>query len=174
MRSQAALGERGRALRHYEELVELLDEQLGTAPAPETSAPHERLRVLADRSARRWILAEMIAFFAWGAHLAFTGAFLAERHGVAESATGILLALGAAAFFVTSVRGAPLLGRLPRPRLVAAAALVIGVLIALQFNTHAAVWIALVAWFCAPPQAGSEPPSFLCWDWLSSRTSPAR
>jgi DNA-binding SARP family transcriptional activator len=43
MRSQAALGERGRALRHYEELVGLLDEQLGTAPAPETSALHERL-----------------------------------------------------------------------------------------------------------------------------------
>ena len=44
MRSQAALGERGRALRHYEELVELLEEQLGTPPAPETRALHERLR----------------------------------------------------------------------------------------------------------------------------------
>jgi len=44
MRCQAALGERGRALRHYEELVELLEEQLGTPPAPETRALHERLR----------------------------------------------------------------------------------------------------------------------------------
>ncbi len=44
MRCQAALGERGRALRHYEELVRLLDEQLGTPPAPETGALHERLR----------------------------------------------------------------------------------------------------------------------------------
>jgi DNA-binding SARP family transcriptional activator len=44
MRSQAAMGERGRALRHYEELVELLDEQLGTSPAPETRALHKRLR----------------------------------------------------------------------------------------------------------------------------------
>jgi DNA-binding SARP family transcriptional activator len=44
MRCQAALGKRGRAIRHYEELVELLDEQLGTAPAPETSALHARLR----------------------------------------------------------------------------------------------------------------------------------
>jgi DNA-binding SARP family transcriptional activator len=44
MRSQAALGERGQALRHYEELVELLDEQLGTHPAPETRDLHERLR----------------------------------------------------------------------------------------------------------------------------------
>jgi DNA-binding SARP family transcriptional activator len=44
MRCQAAMGERGRALRHYEELVELLDEQLGTSPAPETRALHKRLR----------------------------------------------------------------------------------------------------------------------------------
>jgi DNA-binding SARP family transcriptional activator len=44
MRCHAALGERGRALRHYEELVELLDGQLGTAPAPETRALYERLR----------------------------------------------------------------------------------------------------------------------------------
>ena len=38
MRSRAALGERGRALRHYEELVELLEERLGATPAPETGA----------------------------------------------------------------------------------------------------------------------------------------
>jgi predicted ATPase/DNA-binding SARP family transcriptional activator len=44
MRCQAALGERGRAIKHYEELVELLYEQLGTAPAPETRALYERLR----------------------------------------------------------------------------------------------------------------------------------
>jgi len=31
-------------MRHYEELVELLDEQLGASPAPETVALHERLR----------------------------------------------------------------------------------------------------------------------------------
>jgi DNA-binding SARP family transcriptional activator len=44
MRCQAALGECGRALRHYEELVGLLDEQLSTSPGPETKALHERLR----------------------------------------------------------------------------------------------------------------------------------
>ncbi len=44
MRCHAALGERGRAIRHYEELVELLEEQLGTPPAPETRALQERLR----------------------------------------------------------------------------------------------------------------------------------
>ena len=44
MRGQAALGERGRALRHYEELVVMLEEQLGASPAPETVALYESLR----------------------------------------------------------------------------------------------------------------------------------
>lgn len=44
MRSQAAMGERGRALRHYEELVGLLEDELGSAPAPDTVALYEGLR----------------------------------------------------------------------------------------------------------------------------------
>ena len=44
MRSRAASGERGRALRHYEELVDLLEEQLGASPAPETTTLYESLR----------------------------------------------------------------------------------------------------------------------------------
>jgi two-component SAPR family response regulator len=48
MRSEAAMGERGRALRHYEELVRMLQEQLGAAPAPETIALYERLRAGED------------------------------------------------------------------------------------------------------------------------------
>ena len=44
MRSEALLGERGRALRHYEDLVGMLKEQLGASPAPETTNLYERLR----------------------------------------------------------------------------------------------------------------------------------
>ena len=44
MRSHAALGEPGRALRHYEELAKMLEDQLGSSPAPETVALYERLR----------------------------------------------------------------------------------------------------------------------------------
>ncbi len=44
MRSRAASGETGKALRHYEELVELLEEQLGAKPATETTALYESLR----------------------------------------------------------------------------------------------------------------------------------
>src|SRR5215207_8214462 len=48
MRCHAALGQRGRAPKHYEELVELLEEKLGIPPAPETRALHERLRATGE------------------------------------------------------------------------------------------------------------------------------
>ncbi len=38
------MGERGRAIRHYEEMVGLLEDELGSSPAPETVTPHESLR----------------------------------------------------------------------------------------------------------------------------------
>jgi DNA-binding SARP family transcriptional activator len=41
MRSEAASGQRGRALERYRSLVELLQKELGTSPAPETVALHE-------------------------------------------------------------------------------------------------------------------------------------
>jgi DNA-binding SARP family transcriptional activator len=44
MRCHAARGERGQALRHYEELVELLCERLGIPPAPETRGLYQYLR----------------------------------------------------------------------------------------------------------------------------------
>ena len=44
MRCYAALGEPGRALRQYDELVRLLDAHLGARPAPETTELHARLR----------------------------------------------------------------------------------------------------------------------------------
>jgi non-specific serine/threonine protein kinase len=44
MRSYALMGERGRALEHYRSLVGVLEEGLGTAPAPETRALYEELR----------------------------------------------------------------------------------------------------------------------------------
>jgi len=44
MRSQAALGEPGGALRHYEELAKMLQEQLGSSPSSETIALYESLR----------------------------------------------------------------------------------------------------------------------------------
>lgn len=44
MRSYAGMGEPGRALRHYQDLSEMLSEELGAPPAPETAELYERLR----------------------------------------------------------------------------------------------------------------------------------
>jgi LuxR family transcriptional regulator, maltose regulon positive regulatory protein len=44
MRCYVRMGERGRALKHYEGLVELLSEELGAKPAPESEALYEALR----------------------------------------------------------------------------------------------------------------------------------
>jgi two-component SAPR family response regulator len=48
MRCYAAVGEGGRALRHYDDLVAMLEERLGASPAPETSALQARLRTSGD------------------------------------------------------------------------------------------------------------------------------
>jgi two-component SAPR family response regulator len=44
MRSQVGLGEPGGAIRHYEELAKMLQEQLGSSPSSETIALYESLR----------------------------------------------------------------------------------------------------------------------------------
>ncbi len=44
MRCYARLGERGQAVRHYQTLVDLLRDELGSPPAPETAALFARLR----------------------------------------------------------------------------------------------------------------------------------
>jgi non-specific serine/threonine protein kinase len=44
MRCYARLGERGQALRHYQTLAQLMQDALGSPPAPESAALYERLR----------------------------------------------------------------------------------------------------------------------------------
>jgi len=110
--------------------------------------------VLADPSARRWVLAEILSLFAWGTYLTFIGAYFIERHGVGESATGLVLAIGAAAFFATAVRGAPLLSNLSRRHLISAVLLVMALLIPLQFATDDILWIGLLIFFLAAAAGG--------------------
>jgi predicted MFS family arabinose efflux permease len=124
------------------------------APAAHATAGAGLRVVLADSSARRWILAEMMSFYAWGTYLTFIGAYFVQAYAVGESATGIVLALGAAAFFVASVRGAPLVGRLPRPRVVAVTVLVMAALITLQFEVNDFVWMGLLTFFLSGAAGG--------------------
>ncbi|MGF1473057.1 MAG: MFS transporter [Rubrobacteraceae bacterium] len=100
--------------------------------------------VFAEPSARRWIVAELIAFFAWGTYLTFIGAFFIQRYGLGESAAGILLALGAAVFFLSSIRSSSLARRFPQRELIAVTALGTGAFIILQLNAEPALWISVV------------------------------
>ena len=117
--------------------------------------------VLRDRSARRWTLAELVAYSAWTAELTYAGAFYIESYGVGESAVGILLSVGSVVFLVTSTNSARLMTRVPRRSLIAASALMMGVLLVPVLNLTPSVGFTLVvfcfmALFAALRSAGSS------------------
>jgi predicted MFS family arabinose efflux permease len=113
------------------------------------SAPAaSRLRtLLRERSARRWIGAEAIAYGAWTALLTFIGAFFIQHLGVREAAVGWLLASGAAAYFLASSRSRTLTDLVPRRRLIAGSALLMAVLLFVQLRATAAA--PALGIFCA-------------------------
>jgi predicted MFS family arabinose efflux permease len=110
------------------------------------TAPQMRT-LLAERSARRWIEAELIAYGAWTALLTFIGAFFIDRLGVGEAAAGWLLAIGAAAYFLASSRSGALAARMPARRLVAGSALLMAGLLFAQLRITGSVVLA-VGIFC--------------------------
>jgi predicted MFS family arabinose efflux permease len=126
-------------------LTALIAPRAATSTA--TAPPGQLRTLLAERSARRWIGAEMIAYGAWTALLTFVGAFFIERLGVGEAAVGWLLASGAATYFAASTRSGALVERLPRKRLVAGSALFMAILLVAQLNVTGSTALA-VAIFC--------------------------
>ena len=56
--------------------------------------------LLGRRDARRWALAELLANAAWTGTLVFSGALFTEVYGTSQAATGLALALVAAAYLV--------------------------------------------------------------------------
>jgi predicted MFS family arabinose efflux permease len=106
------------------------------------------LGVVADRRARRWLAAELAAWFAWAAELTYGGAFLIERHSLSETVVGVLFAFAAAAFFLGSVHAPRLVPRIARRRVIITAVLAMAVLIPLQLQTARSVWVGF-AFLCA-------------------------
>jgi predicted MFS family arabinose efflux permease len=103
--------------------------------------------VLAERSARRWVVAELAAYGAWTALLTFAGAFFVERFAVRESVVGWLLAAAAAAHFTASTRHGGIGDALPRRQLIAVAALLMAFLFVVQLDVAGSPAFALAA-FC--------------------------
>ena len=99
--------------------------------------------VFRDRSARRWTVAELVAYSAWTAEITYAGAFYIESYGLDESEVGLLLAAGSIVFLVSSTNAARLSRRLPRRPLIVAAALGMGVLLIPLLNLTPSVWFTL-------------------------------
>lgn len=117
------------------------------APRPARSAPGPEggglLGVLGDRSARRWALAELVAYAAWTAELTYAGAFYIQSYGVDEAAVGFLLSVGSLVFLAASLNTARLTGRVSRRPLLATCALGMGVLLVPLLNLTPSVWFTL-------------------------------
>ena len=118
------------------------------APRMRPSAPDEGARaglsaVFRDRSARRWTLAELVAYSAWTAELTYAGAFYIESYGTSEATVGVLLAAGSVVFLVGSLNTERLLDRLPRRPTIAAAALAMGAMLVPVLNLTPSVGFTL-------------------------------
>ena len=71
--------------------------------------------VFREPSARRWTLAELVAYSAWTAEITYAGAFYIETYGLGEATVGLLLPIGSVVFLVTSTNTAPAHRPLPAP-----------------------------------------------------------
>ena len=101
------------------------------------------MAVARDPSARRWALAELVAYSAWTADLTYAGAFYIQTYGTSESTVGSLLAAGSAAFLAATLATAWLSRRLSLRALVSGAGLGMGVLLAVVLNVTPSVWFTL-------------------------------
>lgn len=118
-------------------------------PSPGRSSSAPRLAaLLRERSARRWLGAEIVAFAAWTSLLTFVGAFFIERLGVPEAAAGWLLATGAAAHFAAASRTGTLVSHVARRSLAAASAVAMAILLFVLLTLTASA-LPAAASFCA-------------------------
>jgi predicted MFS family arabinose efflux permease len=131
----------------------------GVRLASPPSAPPHVAALLGERSARRWLVAEVIAYGAWSASLTFVGAFFIERIGVPQAAAGWMLAAGAAAHLAASTRSGRLVSRVPRRHLVAGSALIMAILLGVLLGLTASAPLALAAFCLLGLAAGVRSPA---------------
>ena len=99
--------------------------------------------VARDPSARRWAIAELVAYSAWTAELTYAGAFYIQTYGVGEGSVGLLLAVGSIAFLVATLTAHRLVGRVERRELIVVTGLAMGALLVVFLNVTPAVWFSL-------------------------------
>jgi predicted MFS family arabinose efflux permease len=110
--------------------------------------------VLRDRSARRWTIAELVAYSAWTAELTYIGAFYIQTYDVSAATVGFLLAVGSIAFAISTLSTASLIGRFGRRPLIWRAALGMGAMLAVIMNVTPAVAFTVCLFFVMALMAG--------------------
>lgn len=100
--------------------------------------------VLADSSARRWAVAELVAYSAWTAELTYVGALYIQSYDVNAAVVGFLLAFGSLAFLVSTLSTERLVRRAGGRRgVIVAAALGMGGMLAVIMNVTPSVLFTL-------------------------------
>jgi predicted MFS family arabinose efflux permease len=99
--------------------------------------------VARDPSARRWVIAELVAYSAWTAELTYAGAFYIDTYGVSEASVGFLLAVGSIAFLIATLSAHRIALRFQRRQLVVGTGLAMGAFLAVFLNVTPAVWFSL-------------------------------
>jgi predicted MFS family arabinose efflux permease len=117
--------------------------------------------VFREPSARRWTLAELVAYSAWTAEITYAGAFYIHSYGIGEATVGLLLPIGSVVFLVTSTNTNRLTAVFPRRPLIALAALGMGLVLVPLLNWTPAVaatvaMVCVTAFFAAVRSAGSS------------------
>jgi predicted MFS family arabinose efflux permease len=104
--------------------------------------------VFNDRSARRWTIAELVAYSAWTAEITYAAAFYVESYGVSVFEVGLLLSVGSVMFLLVSTNTARVTERLPRKPVIVVSALLMGITLVPVLNLTPSVWFT-VGLFCA-------------------------
>lgn len=104
--------------------------------------------VFRDESARRWSLAELVAYSAWTAEITYAAAFYIESYGVSIFEVGVLMSVGSVVFLLVSTNTVRLTDRLPRKPVIVVSALLMGLILVPVLNLTPSVWFTL-GLFCA-------------------------
>ncbi len=99
--------------------------------------------VFGDQSARRWSLAELVAYSAWTAEITYAAAFYIESYGVSVFEVGVLMSVGSVVFLLVSTNTVRLTERLPRKPVIVVSALLMGLTLVPVLNVTASVWFTL-------------------------------
>ncbi|MBA3300815.1 MAG: MFS transporter, partial [Thermoleophilaceae bacterium] len=103
--------------------------------------------VLRDLSARRWAVAELVAYAAWTAELTYAGAFYIESYDVSVATVGFLLAAGSLCFLAGTLVTDRVSQVAGRKRMIVFSAAAMGVMLALILNLTPSVAFT-VGLFC--------------------------